>query len=288
MLLIAGCSQKVPNTWQHRIMHAKPIEKEVLHVDIYGKGKPVVLLHGFGASSYSFSRIIPELSKQFRLYAIDLKGFGKASKPDDPYYSVYDQAVLVEDFLRKHHLRDVVLIGHSYGGGVALSLALIDPARIKKMVLIDAAVYKQQLPKLLRWLQMPVLGALGFYLLPAHYEVEESYRYAFYDDSKIPSDIVQHYAKNLRQPGAKRVYLKISHQLIPRDIDCVSKYYKSVKIPTLIIWGANDIVVKKDKAYRLHHDLQNSQLVILPRCGHIPHEECPEKVIDLLEKFMLK
>ena len=288
LLLVSGCSQKIPNTWQQRIVHAKPAEKEVLHVTTYGQGPPVVLLHGFGASSYSFSRIIPELSKHFRLYAIDLKGFGKADKPDDARYSVYDQAVLVENFLRKNHLHDVIVIGHSYGGGVALSLALIDPARIKKMVLIDAAAYRQQLPKLIRWLQIPFFGAFGFYLLPAHFEVAESYRYAFYDDRKIPSDIVQRYTENLNRPGAKRVYLEASHQLIPQDIDCVSKYYKTIKIPTLIIWGANDIVIPKNKAYRLHRDLKNSQLVVLPRCGHIPHEECPEKVIKLLEKFILK
>lgn len=284
-LMIAGCAPKVANTWQERIVKA-PEAAILLHVETYGSGKPVVLLHGFGASSYSFSRIIPALSKHYKVYAVDLKGFGDSPRPDDHRYSVYDQAVLVERFLKTHHLDHVIVIGHSYGGGVALSLALMDPARIDKMVLIDAAAYAQQLPKLIRWLQIPVVGPLAFYLLPASYEVEDSYRYAFYDDRKIPKDIVKVYTENLRKPGAKRVYLEASHVLIPEDIDCVSRYYRQIRIPTLILWGANDIVIRPSRAYRLHRDLRNSRLVIIPRCGHIPQEECPEAVVKALEKFM--
>lgn len=284
-LIIAGCAPKVANTWQERIVKA-PEAAILLHVETYGSGKPVVLLHGFGASSYSFSRIIPALSKHYKVYAVDLKGFGDSPRPDDHRYSVYDQAVLVERFLKTHHLDHVIVIGHSYGGGVALSLALMDPARIDKMVLIDAAAYAQQLPKLIRWLQIPVVGPLAFYLLPASYEVEDSYRYAFYDDRKIPKDIIKVYTENLRKPGAKRVYLEASHVLIPEDIDCVSRYYRQIRIPTLILWGANDIVIRPSRAYRLHRDLRNSRLVIIPRCGHIPQEECPEAVVKALEKFM--
>jgi pimeloyl-ACP methyl ester carboxylesterase len=287
LFFTTGCAPKVANTWQERIVKA-PEEKIRLHVETYGSGKPVVLLHGFGASSYSFSRIIPALSKHFKLYAIDLKGFGASPRPDDHRYSVYDQAVLVERFLKAHHLDHVTLIGHSYGGGVALSLALMDPARIDKMVLIDAAAYAQQLPKLIRWLQIPVVGPLAFYLLPASYEVEDSYRYAFYDDRKIPEDIVKVYTENLRKPGAKRVYLEASHQLVPEDITCVSRYYRTIRIPTLILWGADDIVIRPSRAYRLHRDLRNSRLRIIPRCGHIPQEECPEAVVRALEKIMLK
>ena len=287
LLLFGGCAPKIANTWQERVVHA-PQNPVPLYVRVYGTGAPVVLLHGLGASGESFSCIIPELSRHFRLYVLDLKGFGDSPKPDDHRYSVYDQAVLVERFLQKHDLRNVTLIGHSYGGGVALSLALMDPARIRKMVLIDAAAYPQQLPKLIRWLQIPVVGPLAFYLLPASYEVKESYRYAFYDKRKIPEDIDHAYTKNLQKPGAKQIYLEASHELVPQDIGCVSRYYRTIRIPTLILWGSNDIVIRPEKAYRLHRDLRNSRLVIIPRCGHIPHEECPKQVLEALEKFMLQ
>ncbi len=288
LLFVTGCSQKIPNTWQKRVVQAKAPQDLKLHVEEYGEGPPVLLLHGFGTSSVSFSRIIPPLSRKFHIYAIDLKGFGQSPKPCDHRYSVYDQALLVDRLLQEKHLDHLIVIGHSYGGGVALSLALLDPARISKMVLIDSASYAQQLPKLIRWLQIPIAGPLAFYLLPTAYEVRDAYRYAFYDDRKIPDDIVGKVTENLRMPHAKAVYLDASRQLVPEDIRCVSGYYRRIRIPTLIIWGAEDIVIRPEKAYRLHRDLPNSRLVLIPRCGHIPHEECPGKVLELLEKFMLK
>ncbi len=286
--LFFGCSHKIANTWQSRIVKNR-VEKGVsLYVDIQGDGQPVVLLHGFGTSHLSFKKIIPSLSKHFKTYAFDLKGFGKSDKPLDGRYSVYDQAVAVEEYLLKHHLNKIVLIGHSYGGGVALVLALMHPELIDKLVLIDSASYDQQLPKLLNFLQIPVIGKIGFFMIPSSIEVKESYKYAFYDNSKIPKDIITEYTKNMYLPNAKSAYYQASEVLIPKDIDKISKEYKKIKIPTLIIWGENDIVIRKDKAYRLHEDIKNSKLYIIPHCGHIPQEEKWVKTLEILENFMLK
>ena len=288
-LMLTGCAEKrVANTWQKRVQEAPVQDSVSLHVNITGKGQPLVMLHGFGASSYSFSKIIPALSKHFKIYAFDLKGFGASPKPDDNRYSVYDQALLVDRYLKKHHVEKVILLGHSYGGGVALSLALMDPERFSKLVLIDSASYDQQLPKLIRWLKIPVLGKLGFYLIPATVEVKESYKYAFYDNRKIPEDIVKEYAGNLYKPNARKVYLQTVENLIPEDLKETSRRYKTIQIPTLILWGADDIVIRKEKAYRLHRDIPHSQLKIIPRCGHIPHEEKPHETLRILEKFLLK
>ena len=288
-LMLTGCAEKrVANTWQKRVKESPAQDAVPLHVRVTGKGQPLIMLHGFGASSYSFSKIIPELSKYFTIYAFDLKGFGDSPKPDDHRYSVYDQALLVDQYLKKHHLDKVILLGHSYGGGVALSLALMDPKRFAKLVLIDSASYDQQLPKLIRWLQIPVLGKLGFYLIPATVEVKESYKYAFYDNRKIPEDIVKEYARNLYKPNARKVYLQTVENLIPEDIEKISRRYKTIQIPTLIVWGANDIVIRKEKAYRLHRDIPHSQLKIIPRCGHIPHEEKSHETLKVLEDFLLK
>ncbi len=288
LFLLSGCAPKVPNTWQARVVHATDENNISLYYHEAGHGTPLVMLHGFGADSYSFSRLIPKLSKRYHIYALDLKGFGKSPKPLDYHYSVYDQAVLVDRFLKQHRLRNIILLGHSYGGGVALSLALMDPKRIKQLVLIDSASYAQQLPKLIRWLKIPVVGKLLFYVVPATIEVRASYRYAFYDPYKIPKDIVREYAQNLYLPNAKAAYLQAVETLIPEDIGKIAQKYHTIHIPTLIIWGANDIVIRKEKAYRLHHELSNSRLFIIPKCGHIPHEEKPEEVLKILEKFMLK
>ncbi|MGA9443489.1 MAG: alpha/beta fold hydrolase, partial [Methyloceanibacter sp.] len=85
----------------------------------------LVMLHGFGASGYTFRRIVPALARRYRVITLDLKGHGRSDKPFDENYSPHDHAVLVYWFLRAYGLNRVTLVGHSYGGQVALNLALL-------------------------------------------------------------------------------------------------------------------------------------------------------------------
>jgi pimeloyl-ACP methyl ester carboxylesterase len=285
IFIFSGCASKIPNTWHERVVKA-PKQDIKLYTNIIGKGKPLLLLHGFGSNSYSFHNIIEPLSKKYQIYNFDLKGFGNSPKPKDYRYSIYDQAVLVSKYIKDHNLTDITLIGHSYGGGVALSLALMDQKNIKKMVLIDTAAYKQYIPSLIRKVQIPIFGPLAFYILPSLYEVEESYYYAFYNKNKIDKSVIKNITKSLNKENAKSAYLYAIDDLMPEDIEEISKRYKDIKIPTLIIWGENDVVIKKSKGYRLKRDLKNSKLKIIKNCGHIPHEEKPKIVLKYLLNFL--
>jgi len=284
MIAFGGCSMKKPNTLQSRL--ESPQKDAIkLHFITKGEGEPLIMIHGFSSSLHTFSHLIEPLSKKYKVYAIDLKGFGKSPKPMDDKYSVYDQMILVKSFMREQNISNPIMIGHSLGGGVILSLAL-SGEKIKKMVLIDIAAYKQNLPKLLRWLQFPILGKLGFFILPAHYEIVEGYKYAFYDDDKIPQEGVDILTKNLQSKNGKYAFAKASDYLIPDDIEEVSKRYKEIDIPALIIWGYDDIVIRKDKAYRLHRDIKNSILHFVSHCGHMPQEEKPEETLEYIEEFL--
>ena len=84
-----------------------------LYAEEYGQGRPILLLHGLGASTFTWRNLIPELSRQNRVIAIDFKGFGRSEKPFTQAYSPYDHANLVLDFIRKRGLRDLTIIGHS-------------------------------------------------------------------------------------------------------------------------------------------------------------------------------
>ncbi len=284
MILFGGCSVKSPNTLQSRLNNPPKTDIK-LHYITKGEGEPLIMIHGFSSSLHTFSYLIKALSKRYKVYAIDLKGFGHSPKPRDDRYSVYDQMLLVKKFMREHHIENPIMIGHSLGGGVILSLAL-SGEKIKKMILIDAAAYRQNLPKLLRWMHFPLVGKLGFFILPAHYEIQEGYKYAFYDNSKIPKEGVEILTKNLQSPNGKYAFAKASDYLIPDDIDEVSKRYKTLTIATLIIWGYNDTIIRKDKAYRLQRDLQNARLRFVPLCGHMPQEECPEETLRYIEDFL--
>ncbi len=278
---------KVPNTWKYKIeKDNRKIDNINLYARVAGEGKPIVMLHGFGTSSFSFRFIIPSLAKKYKVFAIDLKGFGDSPKPKDGAYSVYDQAMLVSKFIKDHNLKDIILVGHSFGGGVALSLALLEPNNIKAMILLDSAAYRQKLPSMIRWLNIPILGKTGFYLLPAELETKEAYNYAFFDDKKIPEDSVKELAKKLKLENARYAFCQTAKSMIPDDIDDISKLYNTITIPTLLLWGNDDIVVKKSIGKRLHKNLSNSVLKIIPNCGHMPHEERPEETLNLIFSFL--
>jgi pimeloyl-ACP methyl ester carboxylesterase len=133
---------------------------------------------------------------------------------------------------------------------------------------------------------IPIVGKIGLYLLPSSYQVKEGYRYAFFDDSKIPQEMVKKLSKSLSSKNAKYAFSKANEELVPDDIDKMSKRYDEIEIPTLIIWGKNDIVIRVKKAFKLHKDLKNSELVIIPNCGHIPHEEKPREVLKAIDRFL--
>ncbi len=115
-----------------------------------GQGPPIILLHGFGGCSYSWRFLAPELALDHRVFTIDLKGYGLSDKPEDGNYAVSDQADMVAAFIRSQNLHDLVIMGHSMGGGVTLMTYLKvredQPARVKSLVLIDSAGYPQKMP----------------------------------------------------------------------------------------------------------------------------------------------
>src|SRR5512143_1121961 len=125
-----------------------------LHYETYGHGKPVVLIHGLGVNSFTWRHLIAPRSHHHRALAVELKGHGTSPKPDDNRYSLYDQSRLVSQFIIDHDLRNVTLVGHSYGDGVALASAVYlsraHPGRLERLVLIDSIAYKQSLPLFVR------------------------------------------------------------------------------------------------------------------------------------------
>ncbi len=139
-----------------------PAEASVkLYYEDAGSGPPLLLIHGFGASTYTWRHVAPALAETHRVIAVDLKGFGQSDKPFDDRYSVFDQAELLAQLIEEKDLRDLTLVGHSFGGGIALLLALeVDQrlkGRIARLVLLDSIAYPQNIPVFFRLLDMPLV-----------------------------------------------------------------------------------------------------------------------------------
>jgi pimeloyl-ACP methyl ester carboxylesterase len=273
-----------------RVMSTSTRDEVDLHYEQHGSGEPLLLIHGFGASTYSWRFVTPALAKQHRVIALDLKGFGASPKPERADYSAHEQVNLAASFVRKHDVGGMTLVGHSFGGAVALllALALATDARYrpKRLILIDTAAYPQRLPFFMRVLRNPLLGRLAGMLLPDRVQVRHVLKLAYYDDTRIPDEAVTVYAKALGMPGGRTALRLAAAHLVPPDIDEITARFSRIDIPTLIVWGRQDAIVPLAVGERLHWNIPASKMVVIDRCGHIPHEECPEAALRVVLDFL--
>jgi len=290
--IFSACSVKVPVTWKERILDKKVKKLSLVYSEYGNKDNPTILfLHGFGENRHTWRFLVPELAMKYHLIMVDLKGFGDSPKTKDDYYSVYDQAYIINDFIKEQKLKNITLAGRSFGGGVALVVALLQKdklikKRINKLILIDTMSYNQNLPSMLRDLKTPILGYLGIHLLSNKYMAKEAYKYAFYNNALIPKNSIKYSSIYLSFPYAKYAYLKTVNQLVPDDIESIEKRFSEITLPTLILWGKEDVAIRVDKAYRLHREIKNSSLKVFHHAGHMLQEEIPKRVNREIIKFM--
>jgi len=266
---------------------ASPIK---LYHEFYGQGEPLLCIHGFGASLYSWRHFIEPLAKNYQLILIDLKGCGKSPKPGDTKYSTQDHADLLYQFILEHELRNLTLIGNSFGGALSLLLSLMlfdegESGRLKSLILIDAGAYKEYIPAYLKLLSVPLIN-LGVYLVPSRFAVRAILRMAYYDPGKITEEQIAAYTAPIAAAGGKHALRETGAQLMPANFDELVKRYKDIKAPTLIIWGRQDRIIPLKVGELLDRDITNSTLKIIEECGHAPQEEKPEETVPLVLEFL--
>lgn len=260
-----------------------------LHVESCGAGRPLLLIHGFGATLYTWRRLVPALARRHRVITVDLKGSGEAPKPADGRYSVLDQAGYVAELIESENLTDLTLIGHSFGGGVALATLAgraLSPARVRSLVLIDSMAYRQRIPWFIAALQIPALGPLLLRLSPPELQVRLVLRAGYHEPGRITDDVVEAYAAPLRDAEARRALIDTARAIPPDGVDALAARYGGIAVPTLMLWGRHDAIVPLAVGERLHRAMSGSRLVVIEDAGHLPHEERPEPVLRELERFL--
>jgi len=261
-----------------------------LHVDICGHGPPILLIHGFGASSFTWSKIVSSLAANHRVITVDLKGFGRSKKPRDGRYTLREQAAAVMNVIETLDLSEMILIGHSMGGGVALLLSMAleqeAPRRLRRLVLIDSIAYPQRLPHFVILLRLPLVGSLIMGLLPAAWLVRYVLSFAYFDRGKIEPAFVEEYAAPLRCRGGRAALIAAARAIIPPDINQLIEQYRTIRSPVLLLAGRQDRFVPLAIARRLAAAIPNADLKVLDQCGHVPHEEQPEFTMSILREIL--
>ncbi|XP_077244335.1 alpha/beta-Hydrolases superfamily protein [Tasmannia lanceolata] len=279
-----------------------------IHYVEQGKGIPLVLIHGFGASAFHWRYNIPELAKTYKVYALDLLGFGWSDKAIIEYDAMIwkDQ---VSDFLKEIVKEPAILIGNSLGGFTALVTAAELPDRVCGVALLnsagqfgnpsgetslnaeDTALQKFLLKPLKEVFQRIVLGFL-FWQAKQPARIESVLKSVYINTSNVDDYLVESITRPAADPNAGEVYYRLMTTFMTNQTKyTLDSILSELSCPLLLLWGNLDPWVGPAKANRIKEFYPNSSLVSV-QAGHCPHDEVPEIVnkalVDWLSSLKLK
>lgn len=257
-----------------------------LSVEDVGQGQPLLLIHGWGSSSHTWSRIVPTLSQEYRCISVDLMGYGGSDKPRIEDYTLERQTELLVALMDEMKLNNVVVAGHSYGGGVAMELAERyrgQRNRVSALVLFDTISYIRKLPVMMRPLKWKPVRVVGPRLVSKRYFAKRILKKAYYDDSKISKEMVGLYAEPYHDKDAIYALMETIEPLAPKE---PIADFSAIDIPTLMLWGEHDTITPLSFGQRLSGEIEGVQFHVLENCGHMPQEELPEETLVLLREFL--
>lgn len=260
-----------------------------VHFQEFGDpSKPtIVFIHGYTASLYVWKTVAPMLADAgFNVVALDLLGFGYSEKPSWFDYAITSQARMIARFMNRLGIGQATIVGSSYGGAVAATLALDYPERVSKLVLVDTVCNDNLKDHPI--LKLAAIPGVGEAITPFLVDSRAFQRYrmrgtlARANHNLITDDRVESILRPLSAADAHHSLLATSRAWSARRIEQDAHL---INQPTLIIWGEDDTVIPVDDGHRLHGSILNSRFVILKDCGHVPQEEKSDVFAELVTEF---
>ena len=239
-------------------------------------GPPLVLVHGFSDSSFSYSRVLPLIDKRFRIYAIDQRGHGDSDRPDAGYEMSNFAADLIA-FMDAKGIKKATVIGHSMISFVTMETALKGPDRIERIVPIGTASNAKN----------PAVNGLLAEVNKLNDPVPPDFAREFQVSTSsptLPKEFIDTVVgESLKVPA--HVWKKALNGVVARDF---RPELKKISVPVTIFWGEKENVFLRDEQDVLTKGIKNSRLVIYPGSGHSPHWEEPEKFASDLNAILLE
>jgi pimeloyl-ACP methyl ester carboxylesterase len=253
----------------------------------------LILIHGMSSSLEIFEKSLPVLSKHMRVLALDLLGFGQSDKPHTENYTLEFYANLIREFILNTDChgpdKQVVVLGHSMGGKYALTLSLNYPELVQKVVLSNSDGFIH-VPHVIRAASFWGIRHVLHKMISRRNFVENAMKKVYHDPSHITKD---HLELNLKMARDKQIF---------RTIMLLNKNFKKLDLkrtgyrdrlpelqkPVLIIWGQQDQFLSPKSAHLAEREIQNSELHIIPNCGHAPMVEKSDIFTKLIIDFVSK
>lgn len=292
-------AEEYPTDEQGKIAPEYLADKDGKFIDVKGlkvyykekgtKGKVLLFIHGFSASTYSWRLNMEPLAKNYKVYALDLKGFGYTAKPAESDYTLDAQAKLVADFMDTLRIKKATLIGNSMGGAISMKVALQFPDKVEKLVLVDSAGVSEGIV---------MFGVFGHnistnslsktlnYLFMNEHTIKSIVKSLYVQKNLKTDEVAEGYVKPFRTPGIEDAFAQMVKGFV--EDDDLPKRIPEINIPTLIVWGENDTIIPVTAAKKFNELIKGSKLIIYPEAGHMPMEEHPAEFNKAIAEFAVK
>ncbi|MEO1262674.1 MAG: alpha/beta hydrolase [Bacteroidota bacterium] len=260
------------------------IESVNAHYRIEGKGRPLVLLHGTGASLHTWDGWVAALKDSFQIIRMDLPAFGLTGPNEKGDYSIKSYRNFLNSFFRQLQIDTFYLAGNSLGGRIAWDYSVAYPDQVKKLVLLDAAGAPNDRgePAVFKLAKNPFTAFLLKNILPKSF-IEKNIKEVYFDQSKITQAIIDRYHALALRTGNRQAFIDRTKT----PYSDASGHLAKINCPTFIMWGEHDQWVPVEDAYFFEKEIPDNKLKIYDNAGHVPMEEIPEETARDAEKFLL-
>jgi pimeloyl-ACP methyl ester carboxylesterase len=280
-------------TWQHECIHTNGIN---LHYVTQGEGPLMLMLHGFPEFWYSWRHQIPEFAQDYKVVAVDLRGYNDSDKPAAQTAYVMSEFVAdIKGVIEGLGYEQCVLVGHDWGGVIAWNFAYAHPEMVKQLVVLNApppAVFSQKLFRSLQWLrswyvllfQIPVLSE--FLIQLGDYKaLEMAFSGMAIRKSAFTEEDLNIYKDALAKRGVLTAALSYYRNVFQQGL--TEQSWEMLDVPTLIIWGEEDIALDKELTYGLNKYIRDLQIRYISNCSHWVQQEQPELVKQYIREFLV-
>jgi pimeloyl-ACP methyl ester carboxylesterase len=267
-----------------------------VHYKEKGQGEPVfILLHGFGASEYSWREVMEPLSGSGRVIAYDRPAFGLTERPIEGNwtgtnpYSVQGNVELLDGLMDELSVDKAILVGNSAGGEVAAAYALEHPERVQELVLVDPAVGNGKGGRFPQWaislMSLPQIRNLAPVLVRtiSGEMGNDTIRLAWHDPARIDPQVYEEYRRPLKANNWDKALYEFT---IAGNPVSYSGHLANLTMPVLIITGDDDRIVPTAQSIQLSREIPEAELGVLKDCGHVPQEECPDQFMTSIRAFL--
>ena len=284
--------QAAKELWGGASKWVRALDHEVHYVEA---GDPdserlIVLLHGFGASAYSYKDVLEPLAELGHVIAYDRAAFGFSERPttwDTNPYGAQGQLEVLDELIEQFGTgKDVFVLGHSAGGNLAAAYAIENQPKLAGVILFAPAVLTTGGgPSWLNWIfSIPQIDHIGPLLVSSIATSGLDLLYRSYNDpDSVTEATLAGYTQPLKIKGWEKAFWEFNKA--PRDTGAGERL-NEIEIPTLVITGDNDLVVATEDSIQVASMIEGSELVVIPRTGHLPNEESPAEFAEAVVDFI--